>query len=107
MSEQGNYVEKGRAFERDMRYIPDRITAGGRTPEHGPTDVPLWPVEAGRYRLIAPKACPWANRTIIVRNLLGLQDVISWGAPAPTHHARSWTFDLDPDGLDPVLGIHF
>src|SRR4051812_15170324 len=23
----------------------------------------------------------------------------------PTHDARSWTFDLDPDGRDPVLGI--
>ena len=25
--------------------------------------------------------------------------------PGPTHDARSWTFDLDPDGVDPVLGI--
>ena len=106
-----SYVEQGREFTRDMTYIPDRITAGARTPQHGPgsagEDVRLWPVEPGRYRLIAAKACPWANRTIIVRNLLGLEDVLSWGAPGPTHDARSWTFDLDPDGVDPVLGIHF
>jgi glutathionyl-hydroquinone reductase len=101
------YVEKGQEFTRDMTYIPDRITAGARVPSSGPADVPLWPVEPGRYRLIAAKACPWANRAIIVRNLLGLEDVISWGAPGPTHDARSWTFDLDPDGVDPVLGIHF
>ena len=25
--------------------------------------------------------------------------------PGPTHDERSWTFDLDPDGRDPVLGI--
>jgi putative glutathione S-transferase len=25
--------------------------------------------------------------------------------PGPTHDARSWTFDLDPGGVDPVLGI--
>ena len=99
------YVEKGKAFDRDMNYIPDRITKDGRTPEHGPTDVPLWPVEPGRYRLIAAKACPWANRAIIVRNLLGLEDVISLGMPGPTHDRRSWTFDLDPGGRDPVLGI--
>jgi putative glutathione S-transferase len=99
------YTEKGKPFERDMNYIPDRITKGARTPEHGPTDVELWPVEPGRYRLIAAKACPWANRAIIVRQLLGLEDVISWGAPGPTHDKRSWTFDLDPDGRDPVLGI--
>ena len=27
------------------------------------------------------------------------------GNPGPTHDADSWTFDLDPGGLDPVLGI--
>jgi len=101
----GSYVESGE-FNRDMNYIPDRITRDARTPEHGPTDVPLWPVEPGRYRLIAARACPWANRSIIIRNLLGLQDVISLGTPGPVHDARSWTFHLDPDGRDPVLGIH-
>src|SRR5690625_6229283 len=25
--------------------------------------------------------------------------------PGPTHDSRSWTFDLDPGGVDPVLGI--
>src|SRR3954467_8013290 len=100
-----SYVEKGQEFNRDMRYIPDRITKDGRVPEHGPATVPLWPVEPGRYRLVAAKACPWANRSIIVRQLLGLEDVISLGTPGPTHDKRSWTFDLDPDGKDPVLGI--
>jgi putative glutathione S-transferase len=54
---------------------------------------------------VAARACPWANRTVIVRRLLGLEDVISLGQPGPTHDARSWTFDLDPGGRDPVLGI--
>lgn len=102
-----SYVEKGKEFSRDMTYVPDRITRDARTPEHGPTEGRLWPVEPGRYRLVAAAACPWANRTIIVRKLLGLEDVISLGMPGPTHDQRSWTFDLDPDGLDPVLGIHF
>src|SRR6201747_1522502 len=66
-----------------------------------------WPVEAGRYRLVAARACPWANRSVISRRLLGLEDAISLGLPGPTHDARSWTFDLDPGGLDPVLGIHW
>lgn len=102
-----SYVTKGQEFARDMTYIPDRITRGGRTPEHGPVNGELWPVEPGRYRLVAAAACPWANRTLIVRKLLGLEDVLSVGMPGPTHDQRSWTFDLDPDGLDPVLGIHF
>jgi putative glutathione S-transferase len=95
----------GGQFERDADYIPDRITRGGRPPEHGPTDVPLWPVEPGRYRLVAARACPWASRAVMVRQLLGLEDVISLGLCAPTHDARSWNFALDPGGVDPVLGI--
>jgi glutathionyl-hydroquinone reductase len=105
MREKATYVQPGNEFNRDMNYIPDRITRDARTPEFGPSDVPLWPVEPGRYRLVAAAACPWANRAIIVRNLLGLQDVISLGLAGPTHDARSWTFDLDPGGVDPVLGI--
>lgn len=92
----GKYVEPGGEFTRDQRYIATRITADGRDG---------WPVEPGRYRLAVSRACPWANRLIIVRRLLGLEDAISMAVAGPTHDARSWTFDLDPDGRDPVLGI--
>lgn len=34
-----------------------------------------------------------------------MEDAISLGTPGPVHDERSWTFDLDPDGVDPVLGI--
>ncbi|WP_434615892.1 glutathione S-transferase family protein [Arthrobacter sp. A5] len=94
------YVTGGQEYTRDTNYIEDRILRGGDDPEAG-----RWPVNPGRYRLIAARACPWANRTVIVRRLLGLEDVISLGQPGPTHDVRSWTFDLDPDGQDPVLGI--
>src|SRR5690625_1309612 len=95
-STKGNYVTSGQEFTRDTNYISTRITADGRDG---------YPVEAGRYRLVAARACPWANRSVIVRRLLGLEDAISLGLPGPTHDARSWTFDLDPGGVDPVLGI--
>src|SRR3954464_15167422 len=90
-----SYVEPGE-FTRDTAYISDRITHDGRDG---------WPVEPGRYRLVVARACPWANRSIIVRRLLGLEPVLSMGLCGPTHDADSWTFDLDPGGLDPVLGI--
>ncbi|MEV8512298.1 glutathione S-transferase C-terminal domain-containing protein [Dactylosporangium sp. NPDC051484] len=83
-------------FKRDARYIGSRVTADGRFG---------YPVEPGRYRLVVSRACPWASRAIIVRRLLGLEDVLSMGVCGPTHDVRSWTFDLDPGGRDPVLGI--
>jgi putative glutathione S-transferase len=96
------------AFERDMSYIPDRITREeGRSqdPYLKPLEVLTWPAEPGHYRLVAAKACPWATRSLIVRQLLGLEDVISLALCAPVHDEGSWTFDLDPDGRDPVLGF--
>ncbi len=90
------YVAGGGDFNRDTNYITTRITADGRDG---------YPVEPGRYRLVVARACPWANRAIIVRRLLGLEDVLSIGFCGPTHDERSWTFDLDPGGVDPVLKI--
>ena len=62
-------------------------------------------MEPGRYRLVVSRACPWASRAIVVRRLLGLEEALPMGVAGPTHDARSWTFDLDPGGRDPVLGI--
>ena len=95
----GSYIEHGKEFTRDTNYIEDRILRDPGSAQD------VWPVEPGRYRLVVAKACPWANRSIIVRRLLGLEDAISIGYCGPTHDVRSWTFDLDPGGVDPVLGI--
>jgi putative glutathione S-transferase len=84
------------SYQRDVRYLHARITADGRDG---------WPVAAGRYRLVVARACPWANRAVIVRRLLGLEPVLSLGMAGPVHDERSWSFDLDPGGRDPVLGI--
>jgi putative glutathione S-transferase len=89
-------MSKTGEFRRDTTYLDGRITADGRDG---------WPVESGRYRLVVARGCPWANRTMIVRRLLGLEDALSMGICGPTHDWRSWQFDLDPGEVDPVLGI--
>jgi glutathionyl-hydroquinone reductase len=60
--------------DRDTNYITDRITRDGR--DGGP-------VQPGRYRLVVSRACPWANRSIIVRRVLGLEAVLSMGICGP------------------------
>jgi glutathionyl-hydroquinone reductase len=91
-------MSKDGAFKRDTTYLDGQITVDGRDG---------WPVEAGRYRLVVARGCPWANRTMIVRRLLGLEQALSMGICGPTHDWRSWEFDLDPGEKDPVLGIHW
>ncbi len=83
----GRYVNPRGEFRRDSRYITTRITADGREG---------YPVEPGRYRLVVSRACPWANRAIIVRRLLGLEPVLSMGVAGPTHDERSWTLRPRP-----------
>ena len=82
------YVSEKGEFTRDTRYLNGD-----------------WGPEPGRYRLIVSRACPWASRAIVVRELLGLQDVLSMGVCGPVHDEDSWTFDLDPGGVDPVLQV--
>ncbi len=86
------------AFVREPVALDERITADGSSP---------WPVETGRYRLVVARGCPWANRAVIVRRLLGLEPAISMGIAGPLHDERSWRFHLDPDNRDPVLDIEY
>jgi glutathionyl-hydroquinone reductase len=86
-------------FVRAAYPFQGRITADGATG---------YPAEPGRYHLYISWACPWANRTAIVRELLGLQDVISLSAVDPVRDGRGWAFrEGDGYGLDPLNGFQF
>src|SRR5918912_3873745 len=64
--------------------------------------------EPGRYHLYVSLACPWAHRAIIVRRLLGLEDVISMSVVDPIRDERGWAFRDGPGySHDPVNGFHF
>jgi putative glutathione S-transferase len=84
-------------FVRAAYPFQGRITADGSSG---------FPAEPGRYHLYISWACPWANRTAIVCDLLGLQDVISLSAVDPVRDGRGWAFrDGDGYGPDPVNGF--
>ncbi|HEC14329.1 MAG TPA: glutathione S-transferase family protein, partial [Rhodospirillales bacterium] len=60
--------------------------------------------EAGRYHLYVSLACPWAHRTLILRKLKGLEDVIGVSVVNPLWLEFGWTLD---EGADQVNGKRF
>ncbi|MFI2779544.1 glutathione S-transferase family protein [Streptomyces sp. ALB3] len=94
----GNTSYGHKPFKRSRSHFADRITADGRDG---------WPVEAGRYRLVVSRACPWASRALVSRRLLGLESALSLAVADPVQDDRSWRFTLDEGGKDPVLGIGY
>jgi len=88
----GSFVRQRVAFQ-------DRITRDGSSG---------YQAEAGRYHLYVSLACPWAHRSIIVRRLLGLEQVISLSVVDPIRDERGWAFRDGPGHtVDPVNGFAF
>jgi putative glutathione S-transferase len=83
----------GGRFERSPTTFHDRIDAGGR-----------FAPEAGRYRLYVSWACPWAHRTLIYRQLKGLDDAIDVTYVDPLMLENGWTLS---HGADPLNGAQF
>ena len=50
------------------------------------------PVEPGRYHLYVSLACPWCHRTVILRELAGLQQAVGVSYVAPFRDERGWAF---------------
>ena len=67
-----------------------------------------FPATRGRYHLYVSWACPWAHRTIIVRKLKRLEDVIGMTVVDPIRDDRGWAFRDGPGhSTDPVNGFQF
>jgi glutathionyl-hydroquinone reductase len=59
----------------------------------------------GRYHLYVSHACPWAHRTVIMRMLKGLDDVVSLSVVEPLYGPRGWRFGTSPGTIpDSVNG---
>lgn len=63
-----------------------------------------YPAEPGRYHLYVSLACPWASRTLMVRKLKKLEDVISVTIVHPDMMENGWTFGDTPE---PINGFRF
>jgi glutathionyl-hydroquinone reductase len=63
--------------------------------------------EPGRYQLYASLACPWSQRALIVRSLLGLDRVIGLSLTDPISGEHGWRFPDAEGGVDAVTGARF
>src|SRR5215831_15369009 len=77
-------------FVRPTTRYRNWITADG---EAGPSADGGFPAARGRYHLYVALACPWAHRTVIMRTLKGLEEVVSMSVVAPLYGPHGWKFD--------------
>ena len=62
--------------------------------------------EPGRYHLYVSLACPWASRTLMVRKLKKLEDVISVTIVHPDMMENGWTFGDTPEPINGFTYLH-
>ena len=85
---------QGGEFKRTASTIRDWITVEG----------PYKP-DPGRYHLYAAWNCPWAHRTLLAREILGLQEIVSVAYARPRRTNQGWIYDPDGEFSDGELGV--
>jgi putative glutathione S-transferase len=93
-----------------MTQFPDEQSRDGSF-ERQPDEFRHWVdvPEAGRYHLYVCKACPWAHRAWLTRNLMGLTDAVSVNFVDPIRDDQTgWAFrEGEGHGLDDVENFKY
>ena len=104
----GGYDTKstGGKFVRSNAKFRNWITPDGSA---GPSGEAGFKAQPGRYHLYVSYACPWAHRTLIMRKLKGLEDIISISVVHPDMLSDGWTMDASFPGStgDTLYGLPF
>lgn len=95
---------KDGAFHREPTRFRSWLTADGSP---GPEGQPGIKAEPGRFQLFVAYLCPWASRTLIMRSLKGLTDIIPVSIAEPVIGDNGWEFATPADAGDRVGPIRF
>jgi putative glutathione S-transferase len=80
-------------FVRPTTRFRNWITQDGTA---GPTGEGGFAAARDRYHLYVALACPWAHRTVIMRTLKGLEEVVSMSIVEPLYGPHGWRFGTSP-----------
>ena len=98
---------KDGAFQREQAQRRNWVTPDGSP---GPTGTGGFAAQEGRYHLYVSLACPWAHRTLITRQLKGLESLIDVSVVSWLMLENGWTFDKafgsSGDKLDDFSFLH-
>ena len=92
-------------FERADSMFRNWVTPDGRP---GPTGSDGYSATAGRYHLYVSLACPWAHRTLIMRALKGLEQIIPVSVTHWLMAEQGWSF-MPGEGVipDPLFNSRY
>ena len=92
-------------FVRQKSRFNNWVTADGGP---GPTGTDGFEAEPDRYHLYISYACPWAHRTLILRALKGLEEIVSLSVVNWFMGGHGWTFDKGPGAIpDHINGTRY
>lgn len=94
---EGRRPASGGAFVRKDSVFRRAVTADGSSG---------FPAEPSRYHLFVSLACPWASRTVIVRALKRLEDVVGMTVVDPDMLEQGWTFGGHTEALTGARHLH-
>jgi glutathionyl-hydroquinone reductase len=92
------YESKNGRFERESSRFRHQVTASGQGG---------FPAQAGRYHLYVSLACPWAHRTLIIRRLKGLEEMVGLSVVHWHMAEQGWSFKDGPGVIADPHGANF
>ncbi len=92
-------------YQRSAAQFRNWITADGAAGESGR---PGFKAEPGRYHLYISLACPWAHRSLIMRKIKGLEDMIDLSVVHWFMAENGWSFEDGPGVIaDPISDARY
>jgi len=95
---------KNGAFHREPTKFRNWLTADGSP---GPDGQPGVKAEPGRFQLFVSYLCPWASRTLMMRSLKGLEDIIFLSVAEPAIGENGWEFAAPQDAGETIAPVSF